>query len=180
MPYRALLPPRCCAADTTKVRATFPQASAIAEEVSGGSGGCLPACLRAAACLRQRVPPAPPTPPLLLPCRPCLAQPQPLVPATPPASAPLWIVELACPWCKPPCTAPLVPQLLKTEYDTVRLLYNRFVSAISQKPTIATVLSPDVSRRQPTPPPPPPYSLASFVPAARPPAAAAAVCQRAC
>lgn len=36
-------------------------------------------------------------------------------------------------------------QLLKTEYDTTRILYNRFVSAISQKPTIATVLSPDVS-----------------------------------
>ncbi len=37
------------------------------------------------------------------------------------------------------------PQLLKTEFDTARIIYNRFVSAISQKPTIATVLSPDVS-----------------------------------
>jgi F-type H+-transporting ATPase subunit gamma len=34
--------------------------------------------------------------------------------------------------------------LLKTEYDAVRIIYNRFVSAISFKPTIATILSPDV------------------------------------
>ncbi len=40
---------------------------------------------------------------------------------------------------------PSLLQLLKTEYDTTRIVYNRFVSAISQKPTIATVLSPDVS-----------------------------------
>jgi len=38
-----------------------------------------------------------------------------------------------------------VLQLLKTEFDSARILYNRFVSAIAQKPTIATVLSPDVS-----------------------------------
>jgi F0F1-type ATP synthase gamma subunit len=37
-------------------------------------------------------------------------------------------------------------QVLKTEFDSARILYNRFVSAIAQKPTIATVLSPDVSR----------------------------------
>ena len=43
------------------------------------------------------------------------------------------------------CLGPL-PQLLKTEFDTARVVYNRFVSAISQKPTIATVLSPDVRR----------------------------------
>ena len=36
-------------------------------------------------------------------------------------------------------------QVLKTEFDSARILYNRFVSAIAQKPTIATVLSPDVS-----------------------------------
>lgn len=34
-------------------------------------------------------------------------------------------------------------EILKTEYDVVRIIYNRFVSAISQKPTVATVLSPD-------------------------------------
>ena len=31
-------------------------------------------------------------------------------------------------------------ELLKTEYDAVRIIYNRFYSAISFKPTIATVL----------------------------------------
>ncbi len=38
-------------------------------------------------------------------------------------------------------------ELMKTEYDAARLIYNRFKSAISYKPTIATVLSPDVSTR---------------------------------
>lgn len=33
---------------------------------------------------------------------------------------------------------------MKTEYDAARLIYNRFKSAIAYKPTIATVLSPDV------------------------------------
>jgi F-type H+-transporting ATPase subunit gamma len=37
----------------------------------------------------------------------------------------------------------IAEELLKTEYDAVRLVYNRFVSAISFKPTIATILSPD-------------------------------------
>lgn len=37
-------------------------------------------------------------------------------------------------------------ELLKTEYDAARVIYNRFHSAISFKPTIATVLSPDVSQ----------------------------------
>lgn len=36
-------------------------------------------------------------------------------------------------------------ELLKTEYDAMRIVYNRFGSAVSFKPTIATVLSPDVS-----------------------------------
>lgn len=36
-------------------------------------------------------------------------------------------------------------ELLKTEYDALRIVYNRFGSAVSFKPTIATVLSPDVS-----------------------------------
>lgn len=35
-------------------------------------------------------------------------------------------------------------ELMKTEYDVARLIYNRFRSAIAYKPTIATVLSPDV------------------------------------
>lgn len=34
-------------------------------------------------------------------------------------------------------------EILKTEYDSVRLLYSSFKSAISFKPTIATVLSPE-------------------------------------
>ncbi len=41
--------------------------------------------------------------------------------------------------------ASIAEELLKTEYDAVRLVFNRFVSAIAFKPTIATVLSPDVS-----------------------------------
>lgn len=34
-------------------------------------------------------------------------------------------------------------EILKTEYDSVRLMYTSFKSAISFKPTIATVLSPE-------------------------------------
>lgn len=34
-------------------------------------------------------------------------------------------------------------EVLKTEYDSVRLLYNTFKSAMSFKPTIATILSPE-------------------------------------
>lgn len=37
-------------------------------------------------------------------------------------------------------------ELLKTEFDAAHLIYNRFKSAIAYKPTLATVLSPDVSR----------------------------------
>jgi F0F1-type ATP synthase gamma subunit len=43
-------------------------------------------------------------------------------------------------------------EVLKTEFDAARIIYNRFKSAIAYKPTIATVLSPDVSiiaQRQP-------------------------------
>lgn len=36
-------------------------------------------------------------------------------------------------------------ELMKTEFDAARVIYNRFKSAIAYKPTIATVLSPDVS-----------------------------------
>lgn len=36
-------------------------------------------------------------------------------------------------------------ELLKTDFDAARIIYNRFGSAISFKPTIATILSPDVS-----------------------------------
>ena len=34
--------------------------------------------------------------------------------------------------------------MLKVDFDSARIVYNRFVSALSFKPTIATVLSPDV------------------------------------
>lgn len=37
----------------------------------------------------------------------------------------------------------IAEEILKTEYDVTRILYNRFVSAIAQKPTIATILSPN-------------------------------------
>lgn len=42
----------------------------------------------------------------------------------------------------------IAEEILKTEYDVVRIVFNRFVSAISQKPTIATVLSPDALERE--------------------------------
>jgi len=42
-----------------------------------------------------------------------------------------------------PQTCSIAEEILKTEYDVARIVYNRFVSAIAQKPTIATVLSPD-------------------------------------
>ena len=38
--------------------------------------------------------------------------------------------------------------MLKTEYDAARVLFNRFHSAISFKPTIATVLSPDAIEKE--------------------------------
>jgi F-type H+-transporting ATPase subunit gamma len=38
--------------------------------------------------------------------------------------------------------------LLKTEYDAARLVFNRFCSAISFKPTVGTVLSPDTLEKQ--------------------------------
>lgn len=42
-----------------------------------------------------------------------------------------------------PMACAVAEEVLKTEYDVARILYNRFVSAIAQKPTIATVLSPN-------------------------------------
>lgn len=36
-------------------------------------------------------------------------------------------------------------ELLKTEFDAAHIIYNRFKSAIAYKPTLNTVLSPDVS-----------------------------------
>ena len=39
----------------------------------------------------------------------------------------------------------IAEELLKTEYDACRIVYNKFGSAVAFKPTIATVLSPDVS-----------------------------------
>ena len=38
----------------------------------------------------------------------------------------------------------LAEEILKTEYDAARIIYNRFQSAIAFKPTIMTILSPDV------------------------------------
>lgn len=38
----------------------------------------------------------------------------------------------------------IVEDILKTEFDVIRIIYNRFFSAISFKPTIATCLAPDV------------------------------------
>ena len=40
----------------------------------------------------------------------------------------------------------IAEEILRTEYDNARIIFNRFTSAISFKPTLATVLSPDVSR----------------------------------
>lgn len=39
-------------------------------------------------------------------------------------------------------------EILKTEYDAARIIFNRFHSAISFKPTIATVLSPDALEKE--------------------------------
>ncbi len=39
-------------------------------------------------------------------------------------------------------------ELLKTEFDAAHIIYNRFKSAIAYKPTLNTVLSPDVSAWQ--------------------------------
>lgn len=46
-----------------------------------------------------------------------------------------------------PEASAIAEELLKTEFDSARIIYNRFVSAIAQKPTIATVLSPDALER---------------------------------
>lgn len=37
--------------------------------------------------------------------------------------------------------------ILKQEADVVRIVYNRFVTAISYKPTVATILSAEVRAR---------------------------------
>ena len=42
----------------------------------------------------------------------------------------------------------IADDLLKTEYDVVRIIFNRFTSAISFKPTVATVLSPDALEKE--------------------------------
>ena len=38
----------------------------------------------------------------------------------------------------------MAEELLKTEFDSAQIIFNRFKSAIAYKPTITTVLSPDV------------------------------------
>lgn len=47
-----------------------------------------------------------------------------------------------------PQACSIAEEILKTEYDVSRVVFNRFVSAISQKPTVATVLSPDALERE--------------------------------
>lgn len=42
----------------------------------------------------------------------------------------------------------IADELLKTEYDAARIIFNRFQSAISFLPTIATVLSPDAIEKE--------------------------------
>lgn len=42
-----------------------------------------------------------------------------------------------------PLACSAAEEILKTEYDVARIVFNRFVSAIAQKPTITTVLSPN-------------------------------------
>lgn len=44
----------------------------------------------------------------------------------------------------------IAEELLKTEYDALRIVYNKFGSAVSYKPTIATILSPDVRQVLPS------------------------------
>lgn len=117
----------CDAADTTKVRVTFPEASAIAEEVRGGgqTGSAAGALPESAGILLQSH----------------------VWMRFVAVSSALTLWRTPLPLLEGPRFSYLFShvQLLKTEYDTTRIVYNRFVSAISQKPTIATVLSPDVS-----------------------------------
>lgn len=47
-----------------------------------------------------------------------------------------------------PLACTIAEEILKTEYDVSRIIFNRFVSAIAQKPTIATVLSPDALEKE--------------------------------
>ena len=42
----------------------------------------------------------------------------------------------------------IAEELLKTEYDAARLVFNRFQSAIAFKPTITTVLSPNALEKE--------------------------------
>lgn len=42
----------------------------------------------------------------------------------------------------------IAEELMKTEYDAARIIFNRFSSAISFKPTVATVLSPDALEKE--------------------------------
>lgn len=47
-----------------------------------------------------------------------------------------------------PQACSIAEEVLKTEYDTARIIFNRFVSAIAYKPTIATVLSPNALEKE--------------------------------
>ena len=47
-----------------------------------------------------------------------------------------------------PMACAVAEDILKSEYDVTRIIFNRFVSAIAQNPTIATVLSPDALEKE--------------------------------
>lgn len=47
-----------------------------------------------------------------------------------------------------PMACAVAEEVLKTEFDVVRILFNRFVSAVSQSQTLATVLSPDALEKE--------------------------------
>jgi len=47
-----------------------------------------------------------------------------------------------------PMACAVAEEVLKTEYDVVRIMYNRFVSAIAQNPTLATILSPNALEKE--------------------------------
>ena len=51
-------------------------------------------------------------------------------------------------WHCPSQVSAIAEELMKTEYDAVRIIFNRFSSAISFKPTVATVLSPDALEKE--------------------------------
>jgi F-type H+-transporting ATPase subunit gamma len=47
-----------------------------------------------------------------------------------------------------PVACAVAEEVLKTEFDVTRIIFNRFISAIKQSPTVATVLSPDALEKE--------------------------------